>query len=461
MDVVLLSRIQFALNVAFHYLYPPLSIGLGLVLVIMEGMYMKTKNPKYKKMVKFWVKIFALTFALGVATGIVMVFAFGSNWARYSRFVGDVFGSALAAEGIFAFFLEAGFLGVLLFGWNRVSEKMHFISTICVAFGAHFSAIWITVANSWMQTPAGFKIVGEGAEARAVVTDFWAMIFNPSSLQRICHVVLGCWLTGAFLVLSISAFYMLKKRHVDFARSSMKVGLWVAGVSLILQLISADITARGVARHQPEKLAAAEGIYQTNDYTPMTLFGWVDAKEKQVRGLKVPGLLSFLVYRSFKPAVTGLDQYNPKDLPNVPVVFQTYHLMILMWVFMVFVVLFGLFFWKKKNIEKAKWTLRAMVISVAFPYIANQTGWFTAEMGRQPWIVYHILRTPDGVSKSVVASQVLSSIIMFSVIYIALFILFIYLLNHKIQYGPEEEGERESVYSHIYPREASKQEGRT
>ncbi len=460
MDVVTLSRIQFALNIAFHYLYPPLSIGLGLVLVVMEGMYIKTKNPKFKQMVRFWVKIFALSFALGVATGIVMVFAFGSNWARYSRFVGDVFGSALAAEGIFAFFLEAGFLGILLFGWNKVSEKMHFFSTICVAFGAHFSAIWITVANSWMQTPAGFKIVGEGSQARAVVTDFWAMIFNPSAVDRIVHVIIGCWLTGAFLVISISAFYMLKNKYPDFTRSSMKVGLWLAGISLILQLISADSTARGVAKNQPEKLAAAEGVFQTEEYTPMTLVGWVDAKEKKVYGIKIPALLSFLVYREFKPAVTGLDQFSPKDWPNVTAVFQTYHMMIAMWGLMVLTVLGALIQWKRKKIETSKWTLRAMIISVIFPYIANQTGWFTAEMGRQPWIVYRLLRTPEGTSKSIVASQVLGSIIMFGAIYISLFILFIYILNNKIQNGPEVEEEEAPVYHGIYPSEPKEEEGR-
>src|SRR6185437_2595464 len=199
MDVVFLSRIQFALTSMFHYIYPPLSIGLGLVLVIMEGIYLKTKNPLYKQMAKFWVKVFALTFALGVATGLVQLFGFGTNWARYSRYVGDVFGSALGAEGIFAFFLESGFLGIMLFGWEGVSAKVHYLSPCLVALGAHFSAIWIVITNSWMQTPAGYKLVGERLEAKAVATDFWAMALNPSAMDRLTHVIFGCWLTGVFL----------------------------------------------------------------------------------------------------------------------------------------------------------------------------------------------------------------------------------------------------------------------
>ena len=210
MDVVFLSRIQYALNICFHYFFPPISIGLGLMLVIMEGMYLKTKKIKYKEMTTFWIKIFALVFALGVATGLVQAFAFGTNWAKYSRFVGDVFGSALAAEGVFAFFLESGFLGVLLFGWDRVGPKLHYLSTICVCLGAHFSAVWIIIANSWMQTPAGYIIENGPTGPRAVVTEFWQMVFNPSTIDRLCHVILSCWLTAAFFVISVSAYYLFK-----------------------------------------------------------------------------------------------------------------------------------------------------------------------------------------------------------------------------------------------------------
>ncbi len=237
MEVEILSRIQFAFTISFHYIYPPLSIGLGLVMVIMEGLYLRTRNPVYEQMARFWTKIFALTFGIGVATGIVMEFEFGTNWATYSRYVGDIFGSALAAEGIFAFALESGFLGILIFGWNRVKPPVHFIATLGVWLGSMFSAVWIVVANSWQQTPAGYHIVGEGMNARAEITDFWAMVFNPSSVDRMLHVWVGAFLAGTFLVLSVHAWYLLRNRHVELSRKAIKIALALATVSALSQLV--------------------------------------------------------------------------------------------------------------------------------------------------------------------------------------------------------------------------------
>lgn len=450
MDVVLLSRIQFAVNIGFHYLYPPLSIGLGLLLVIMEGMYMKTKNPLYKQVTKFWVKVFALTFAIGVATGLVQLFAFGTNWARYSHFVGDVFGSALAAEGVFAFFLEAGFLGLMLFGWDKVKPAFHYFSTICVAAGAHFSALWIVVANSWMQTPAGHTVIGEGEKARAVVTDFWQMIFNPSAIDRVVHVVIGCWLTGIFLIISIAAYYMLKKKFQEFAKTTMKLGLIAAAVGLVLQLISADSSADIVAEYQPPKLAAMEGIFKTEEYAPMSLIGWVDEETQTVKGIKVPGLLSFLVHKDFKTPVVGLDQYPKEDWPRVNTVFQAYHIMIYMWCAMALLTALGLYYFWKKKLQNKRWLLCALVISVICPQIANQVGWITAEVGRQPWIVWGLMRTSQGTSTAVNANQVAGSLTMFVVIYILLFVLFLFLLDSKIKHGPEEVPEDRPVYRDVF-----------
>lgn len=448
MDVATLSRIQFGLNISFHYLFPPLSIGLGIMMVLMEGAYLRTKNPVYERMTKFWVKIFALIFAVGVATGLVQVFAFGTNWANFSRFVGDIFGSILGAEGIFAFFLESGFLAILLFGWNRVGPMMHFFATIMVTLGAHFSAIWIVIANSWMQTPAGHRIVGEGHARRAVMANFWEVLNNPSALDRLAHVLIAAWLTGAFLVISVSAYYLLKKRHIDLAARSFKLALIVACICVLLQGISGDSTARGVAHNQPIKLAAFEGVYQTSTPTSMWAFGVVNAKEQKVTGLPIPGLLSFLVFRNFSEPVPGLDQF-PRDLwPNVPVVFQTYHGMIIMWGLMAIAAIGGLIAWKRKKLSESKWTLRFLVISILFPQIANQLGWYSAEMGRQPWAVQGLLKTKDAVSESINSGQVIFSLILFSLIYLLLFILFIYLVDHKISQGPEE-GEAEE-YRDIY-----------
>ncbi len=438
MDVLILSRIQFALNTCFHYLYPPISIGLGLMLVIMEGMYLKTRNLKYKEMTQFWIKIFALTFALGVATGLVQTFAFGTNWARYSRFVGDVFGSALAAEGVFAFFLEAGFLGILLFGWDRVGPKLHYFATICVCLGAHFSAVWIIVANSWMQTPAGFHIVDTPLGPRAEVTEFWQMVFNPSMIDRLCHVVIACWLTGAFFVVSVAAFYLLKNKHKEIATSMMQIGLTVGMIALILQLISGDSSARLVARVQPAKLAAFEGIYKTTRATPVSVIGWVDGTQEKVYSIKIPGALSLMTYRDLDTPVTGLDQIPRDEWPNVSLTFQTYHIMVMMWAFMFLIAFFGFYYWRKNQLHEKRWLLWPMVFSVLLPHIAQQCGWISAEVGRQPWIVWKILRTSEGTSTSIVTNQVFGSITMFLIIYILLFALFIFLLDRKIKQGPEQ-----------------------
>ncbi len=437
MDVEILARLQFALTIMFHYIYPPLSIGLGLILVIIEAQYLKTKDPAYKQATKFWTKVFALTFAIGVATGIVMEFEFGTNWASYSRYVGDVFGSALAAEGVFAFFLESGFLAILLFGWDRVGPKMHFFSTLMVCLGAHFSAIWIVVANSWMQTPAGYHIVGEGVDARAEIIDFWAMVFNPSSMDRLAHTVIGCWLAGAFLVISLSAYYILKNKFIEFATISLKAGLTVAVIAVLLQGVSGDSSARGVAVNQPAKLAAIEGIYHTERGASLSLFGLPNtAQEKVDYELSIPKALSFLAFHDTSAEIKGLDQFPKKDWPNVAVVFQTYHLMIAMWVLMLLSTILALSLWRRRRLFTCTWALRLLVVSVIFPQIANQAGWMTAEMGRYPWIVQDLLRISEGLSKIVTANQVLGSIIMFGVVYSLLFILFIYLLTEKFKHGP-------------------------
>lgn len=450
MDVEILSRIQFAFTIMFHYIYPPLSIGLGLLLVIMEGIYMKTGDKAYHRMARFWTKMFAVTFAIGVATGIVMEFEFGTNWATYSRYVGDVFGSALAAEGVFAFFLESGFLALLLFGWERISARLHFFSTIMVCLGAHFSAIWIIVANSWMQTPAGYHVVGEGMRARAEITDFWAMVFNPSSVDRLLHSVVGAWLAGAFFVMSVSAYYLWKKRHKQFASNSLHIALVVASIAVILQAILGDMSARGVAKNQPMKLAAMEGIFETQSGAPLVLFGVPDAEEQKVRyELSIPKLLSFLTFRDANAEIQGLNEVPREDWPNVKAVFTTYRIMLFMWMLMVIVVVAALWKWRRGTLEESPGLLKLMMVSVLFPQIANQTGWVAAEMGRYPWIVQDLLRISEGLSKAVTAEHVLGSLIMFTAVYLFLFLMFLYLVNEKIKHGPDEP-EEETPYHGLH-----------
>ena len=440
MDVEVLARIQFAFTIAFHYIYPPLSIGLGLIMMIMEGMYLKTRDKRYEQMTRFWIRIFALIFGIGVATGIIMEFEFGTNWATYSKYVGDIFGSALAAEGIFAFALESGFLGILLFGWNRVKPGVHFFATIMVFFGSMFSAVWIVVANSWQQTPAGFHIVGEGMNARAEITDFHAMIYNPSSVDRMLHVWIGAFLAGAFLVLSINAWYIIRNKHLSIARPAFKIALLVATFFSLAQLFVGSKSAEGVSKNQPAKLAAMEGHFDSSAAAPMYLMGWVN-KEKQVTtGLRIPGGLSFLTSGDFNTPIKGLNSFKKDERPpQVNAVFQFYHIMIAVGMAMIALTLLACWYWKRGTLFSKKWLMYIFVWSVLLPQIANECGWFTAEMGRQPWVVYGLLKTSDALSKTVTAHQVLFSLILFALTYALLLVLFLFLLNRKIQHGPETD----------------------
>jgi len=436
MDVAILSRIQFASTIAFHYIFPPMSVGLGLLLVIMEGTYLKTGNELYHRMTRFWVKVFGLVFALGVATGIVMEFQFGTNWAAYSRYVGDIFGAALAAEGIFAFFLESGFLAILLFGWDKVGPKTHFLSTVMVALGAHFSAIWIVVANSWQQTPAGYQLMAHGNGFRAELTSFWEAVLNPSFLDRISHVYMGCWQAGAFLVLSVSAFYLLRNKHQDFAKASIKIALSLAIVASVLQLITGHSSAEGVAENQPAKMAAYEGHFEPSAPAGLYVVGWVDEGAGRTYGIQVPGMLSWFIHGDMNAPVTGLNAFAPEDRPPVNIVFQSYHAMVGIGMLLILIsVLSGIYLWRNR-LFRTRWLLWVLVFSVLGPQFANQLGWLSAEVGRQPWIVYQLLRTSDALSASVTANEVLTSLILFGLIYLLLFVLFVYLLNEKIQHGP-------------------------
>jgi cytochrome bd ubiquinol oxidase subunit I len=523
MNVEVLSRIQFALTISFHFLFPPLTIGLGVMLVIMQGLRLWTGNLLYHDMARFWTRVFGLIFAIGVASGIPMQFQFGTNWARYARFVGDIFGSPLAIEGIYAFFLESGFLALLLFGWNKVGPRVHFFSTCMVSLGAHFSAIWILVANSWMQTPAGYhlarkmKVVASGEEfpmsadlgnavftvrevplpadyvvrpedlpdVRAVIDNFSEAILNPSTLDRLSHTILACWITGAFLVVAVSAWWLLRGQHLASARASLKIGLIVATLACLLQMVAADSTARGVARHNPTKLAALEGVAASRTEAPMGIMGavhWKYDADGEIVGvdehvLRVPGLLSVLVSGDFlnpvrgsETEVQGLAQLPPDEFlrrrhpgasdaelaklrpqywPNVPVVFQTYHLMISLGVAMTGIALLACLRWWTGKLwdTQSKFSRTFLWVLVLCPLlseIATQAGWFTAEMGRQPWVVYQVLKTSDAASTVVKAPQVLSSIIMFAVIYLLLTGLFLTLLARLFRQGPTAAGTGEN-----------------
>jgi cytochrome bd ubiquinol oxidase subunit I len=467
-DVVLLSRLQFAFTIMVHYLFPPLSIGMGVLLVIFEAIWLKTGDPEWHRLTKFWVKLFAVTFAVGVATGIVMEFEFGTNWAVYSRFVGDVFGSALAAEGIFAFFLESGFLAVLVFGWDRVGKKMHFFATLMVCLGSIFSSVWIVVANSWQQTPAGHHIVMAARGERAEIVDFWALVFNPSTMDRLVHVWIGAMLTGSFFVMSISAYYLLKNRHLVFAKRSFTVALILGTIAALAAPISGDSSAGLVAREQPSKLAAMEGLFETTEGgTPITVFGIPDEEAQELKyAIQIPAALSLLTYRDTTTPVVGLDRFNPEDRPPVLIPFISFHLMVGIGSFLIAITVLACFLlWRGKLFEQ-RWLLWGFVFAIVPVYLGNQAGWVAAEVGRQPWIVqaefepvmaarenpevfyrYHEmdfstpvngLRTQEAVSGAITEEMVLGSLIMFGLMYLLLVMVWVFVLNTKIHAGPEE-----------------------
>ncbi|HBU02660.1 MAG: cytochrome ubiquinol oxidase subunit I [Actinobacteria bacterium] len=449
MSVEVLHRIQFALTVSFHFIFPPLSLGLGLILIIFGVKSVRTNDPKWRQLSTFWVKIYGLIFSLGIATGIVQEFEFGTNWSRYSRFVGNIFGSLLAAEGIFAFMLEGGFLGLMLFGGTRLGNRMWLFATTMVVTGATFSAFWIVMANSWMQTPQGFEIRDVGRGPQAFMTSFSDVVFTPSFSARILHVIAASWMVGSSLVLSVGAYYLLKKRHVELAKTMIRVALPVFAVVALLQVaVFGANQATQVARDQPAKLAAMEGLYQTESCAPMFLLGWTNPDEEKTTGLHIPCLLSLLTTKNFDAPVTGLEATPREDWPNVSLVFQVYHVMINLGMLFVAIGLTACGFWIwKRKIWDQRWLLWVLVSTVVLTEIATIAGWWTAEFSRQPWIVWQVLRTEDAYSPNVTFAQVVFSIAMFVVLYIVVFVVFLRLLDRRIKEGPPPPQDSEETES--------------
>lgn len=435
MDPVLLARIQFGLTAAFHFLYPPVTIGLAWLIVYIGWRYLRTADPENETMMAFWIKLFAMLFAVGVATGITMEFQFGTNWSTYSRFVGDIFGSPLAAEGVFAFFLESTFLGVLIFGRRRVSRGFYWFSTLMVAVGSTLSAFWIIVANSWQQTPTAYRIVGEGAFRRAELTNFLAAVFNPSTLPRYTHTVVASILTGAFFMAGISAWYLLKGRHQEFARRSLHIGLVAAAVASLLIVVTGHFHSEQVGLTQPAKMAAFEGLFRTEQGAGLVIWGFPDVANQTVHlRIAVPRLLSFLLHFDPNATVAGLDQFPKEDWPPVELAFYPYHLMVLLGGWFILISWLGLLLGKRRFTNRT--FLWALLLSLPLPWLSLELGWMAAELGRQPWAVYGLLRTRDAVSVVVPAEQVLATIILFVLIYSALLALLIFLLVREIRQGP-------------------------
>ena len=450
-DVALLSRIQFALTVAYHFIFVPLSIGLGLILAIFATKYHRSRSEADGNAMRFWVRIFTATFAIGVATGITMEFSFGTNWADYSRFVGDIFGAPLAAEALFAFFLESVFLGVLLFGRNKVSSLFYTVSAWLVWAGSCLSALWILIANSWMQTPAGAELAADGS--KAVITDFLAAAFNPSTLPRYTHVVVALLIMGAFASLAVGAWYLLRGKHADFAMKTIRVGAVVGIVASCALIVTAHSSAVEVSQEQPTKLAMMEGMYG-DEVPPLYAFGWVDEENQQViTPFSIPGGTSFLATGTWDAQYQGLnslaqtEKYGDMDVADLPMnlVFQSYHLMVAMYgLIMITAILAVVFSLRGGRIRSMRWLQKLLLVSPLFPFIAIQVGWITAEVGRQPWVVYPSTSGPDGVSlltnnaisQSVSAPELLMTLALFAAVYVFLFIGWARVISRFIERGP-------------------------
>ncbi len=484
MDTEVLSRIFFALTAAFHYIFPPISIGLSLYIFIVEALWVFTKDEKYLLAAKFFLKLFGLIFAIGVATGILMVFQFGTNWPVYSNFVGDIFGSPLAIEAIAAFFLESTFLAIALFGWKRVGAKTHLFATSMVALGTHLSAIWILAANSFMHTPAGFGIykgaerMAEGfvppssdiASYSARIEDFFAMVFSPSFLDRLSHTTSAAWITGGFFALGVCAYFILRKRNLDVFEKSAKIALTFSLFACFAMLFTGHKSGQGVIKNQPEKIAAFEANYETQEHAPMYLFAWVNEDKKEVKGLRIKNILSILAYGRADAKIVGLNdlpsdefllklhpnsskeelaKIRPEYWPPVNLVFQTFHLMAYLGGAMFVLVGAGLLFWQRKilfNTEKLlpRILWKCFLPSVLLPLIASQVGWACAEVGRQPWIVWHILKTKDAVTTVAAPSEILFSIILFLLLYCAITVVFCIVFLDKLRKGIDANDVRET-----------------
>ena len=435
MDAVFLSRIQFAVTTMFHILFPVLTIGLALYLVVVELLWLMTKHEIYYRMYRFWVKIFAINFGVGVVSGVVLEFEFGTNFANFSQAVSNVFSPLLAFEVMTAFFLEAGFLGVMLFGWERVNRTIHFVATCLVALGTIISAFWILAANSWMQTPAGYRVV----DGKFMVTDFSAAIFNPSLPARMGHMTMASFETAAFVIAGISAYYLLKKRQTLLFRRSLGISLLMAALFVPLQVYLGDVSGREVFHHQPIKLAAMESHWETNTAggAPFAVVAFPDtATEKNLFAIDVPDGLSLIVTHTFQGKVLGLKEFPKKDRPDVFILFWSFRLMVAIGFILLIVMIWAAVLWRQGHLYESRSFLKTLLVIHPLGFLATEFGWITNEVGRQPWLVYHLLRTKEGVSP-IPAGNVIWSLSLFLIIFLVVGTSYLYYIFKTLRIGPD------------------------
>jgi cytochrome d ubiquinol oxidase subunit I len=429
---VVLARVQFALTIGYHFVFVPISIGLGLFMVLAAWRYRRSGLDSDRAAADLWTRLFAATFAAGVATGLTMEFAFGTNWSGYSRFVGNIFGAPLAAEGLFAFFVESSFLGFVLFGRKRVSRGLYYAS-IWIVFGAAvLSAFWILVANSWMHTPAGFVV----QDGRAVLTNIWAAIFTRSLAPRFVHTLNATFMTGSFISAGIAAHYLLKRRHVDFAKRALTTALIIGTITSVAQPFLGHWQSLEITADQPLKIAAFEGIYRTGSHQSLSIYGWVDESAQHPVSIAIPDGLSLMLGLSPNRVVQGLDSVPPADRPPVQILFQTWHLMIGVGILLALIMVIGVYLLWRRRVEYSLPYLKTLRLALPLPVVACILGWMSTEIGRQPWIVQGQLRTADAVSPTVSTGEVATTLAILVFIYTAVFIVWLHLVRGMVRRGP-------------------------
>jgi len=437
-DMLLYDRLQFAFTITFHYLFPQLTMGLSLLIVYFKGKFLWTKDDVYNDASKFWMKIFALNFAMGVVTGIPMEFQFGTNWAKFSELTGGIIGQTLAMEGMFSFFLESSFLGLFIFGEKLLGHRLHFLTGFLVFLGSWASGYLIIATHSWMQHPVGYEILENGM---FVLTNFSALFSNPWLLPSYLHNQLASLVTASFVMAAIGAFYLLSNKHHTFGKLFLRTGV-AFGLfsSLLVAFPTGDWAAKNVVEHQPVTFAAMEGIFETEDGgSEIVLIGQPNMVDKRLDNkIAVPNILSFLTYQDWEAEIKGLNEFDEEDYPhNIPGLYYAYHIMVGLGTIFIGLMFLAAFQLYRKKLYETKWILWSLLFMMPFPYIANTAGWYTAELGRQPWLVYNLLRTLDGASPTVSAGNTLFTLLGFIGLYILLGLLFLLLVGKIINQGPK------------------------
>jgi cytochrome d ubiquinol oxidase subunit I len=435
-DALLVHRLQFAFTITYHYLFPQLTMGLAPLIVIFKSLYLWKGDERYNIAARFWAKIFGISFLFGVITGIPMEFQFGTNWAAFSKYAGGVIGQTLAMEGMFAFFLESAFLGLFLYGEKRLGKVGHWLAGTMVFVGSWLSGYFIIATNAWMQYPVGYSIQADGS---VTLDSFWALLLNPWAIYQYMHNMGGALVTGAFAVAALGAYYVLSRDQVEYGKLFLRMGVTAAFVASCLQAFpTGDWQAKMVAEHQPVALAAMEGLFDTREGAPMVLIGQPNVAEQRLDNpIEVPGVLSYLTYKRWNAEVKGLNEFPREDWPdNIALLYYSYHIMVGLGTMFIAVTFAGVFLMWRRRLFDARWLLWVFMLAFPFPFIANTAGWMTAEFGRQPWLVYGLMRTADGASPMVSAGNGMFTLLGFAGMYTLLSMLFLFLMWREIEHGP-------------------------